>query len=183
MSYDGIIDLLKQGIEYMLIGIFIVLALYVVRVRDNYADATNNINMVQKSTQDELEFSMYDTGSHLSESDEWITADEVIACFRKYKSGDMEVYLDKDKTGSPLVLSIDTVLEDEKRPAGQPSKFSVSRLVNTVDNRYYYHPFLLYDGVTVDSVDFKNYDNSGYAVTGIVFIKTNTVKVDQLPTT
>lgn len=179
MSYDGIIDVIKQGVECMLIAAFIIFAMYIIHVRDNYADTTNNMMMTDEVTQNDLEFSMYNTGKRLNVADEWLTADEVIACFRKYKNGDTEVYLDKDKNDQPLFLNIDTVTADNQRAPGTPSKFSVTKLMETVDNRYYYHPFLLYDGVTVDQVDFKQYDNTGYAVTGIVFIKTNTVKVDK----
>ena len=179
MNYDGIVDIIKQGIECLLIATFLIFSMYIIHVRNDYAETANAQMLTKEITQNDLEFSMYNTGKTLGASDEWLTADEVIACFRKYKSGDVEVYLDKDKTGNPLILNVDTVAADNQRAAGTASKFSVTKLINTVDNKYYYHPFLLYDGTTVDQVDFTNYDNSGYAVTGVVFIKTNTVKVDK----
>lgn len=162
MGEDSIIDYAKLGLEYIFIGIFFILFLQVAKIRDQYAEALTAQYAARAEIQERLEFSMYDTGTDQTSLDECVTGDVVLATLRQYVDEEgMAVYV-VDGTG--VICSVNDMTRDDK------DAYTVQSLLGRIDVNAYYHPYLLYDGESVDK-NPGNYAHSGNAVSGIAFHK------------
>lgn len=172
---DSAIDVIKLGIEYILLAIFLIFVSQVVQIRNSYAMKINNREAQESATNDTLEFSMYDT-------DKPISGDEVIACIRNYSDGSIVVYVDrhgikkednKDGINVPVILDSDGggIRFDTEKAYDQTLKKMFTRkwLTDHIYLSESYQPHLIYDGR--DVTDSRNYDKKGQAITGIAFIK------------
>ncbi len=155
------IDVIKMGIEYFLIIIFLACFMRFIDVRNSIADSLNKSYQVEVNTNQRLEFSKYDTGLEQNSLSQCVRADSVIEAIRLYRYGDVIVYVDRLKDGSEFLSDGTTysALSDELKVNTLMTKF------NMATDRY--HPYLVYDNKPIRGP----YTNVGNEVTGIAFIK------------
>ena len=154
MGSETIIDAIKMGIEYILIVIFIGIAIAIMGLRNEYADSLNEISIATDAAQQQLEFSEYGT-------DRVYTADEVMAAIRKYRSGDTDIYVDDLGYGTALLLNEDNAKK-------HPKRYTIEYLMENMDFTNYYYSYLVYDGADVKKA---NSNGKGTTVTAISFKK------------
>ena len=94
MLIDSAIDAVKIGLEYILLAIFLMFVIRTIELRDDYAKALNDKKTIEQSSKETLEFSIYNTGNDQNNKDETLPADELIACIRNYRNGDISIYVD-----------------------------------------------------------------------------------------
>ena len=169
MHTESTIDAIKLGVEYIMIVIFIGLAIKVLALRNDYANSLNEQEISEANLKETLEFSMYNTGIDQNNRDEWMTGDEVVACFRKYRNGSVQVYLDKAKDGSSLLLNSQTFQNKSILNGREVNTFSLEYLLTAIDMSSFYHPYLVYDDEDITNPD--SYQHSGASVSGITFMK------------
>lgn len=169
MNTEAIFDAIKLGVEYIMIAVFIGLAIKVVSIRNSYAETLNEQEISASTIRETLEFSMYNTGTDQNDRDEWMTGDEVIACFRKYRSGEIQVYLDKTSSNTSLLLNRDTA--HQTTSDNKTEVFSLQNLLQIIDTTKFYHPYLVYDNENIANP--SKYSHSGDYISGIAFIRCN----------
>lgn len=162
MYSESSIDLVKIALEYILLAIFFLLSIKVVELRNDYASSYNENQVMVNEVNEKLEFNKYDTGINQNDITECVTADEVIACIRNYRDGSIQVYVNKTKTGSELLLNSLTATT-------MADYFTQKSLNQIIDFNAYYHPYLIYD--TEDITSYTQYKHDGLYVSGIAFIK------------
>lgn len=165
MLIDSAIDAVKIGLEYILLAIFLMFVIRAIELRDDYAKALNDQKTIEQSSKETLEFSIYNTGNDQNNKDETLPADELIACIRNYRNGDISIYVD-DIGGQAYTFDSIAAASEEK---SIKERFTQKWLTNHLDMQSYYHPYLIYDNQDVSKAE--NYNKKGDSITGIAFIK------------
>lgn len=162
MLAENTIDMVKIAVEYITIAIFLFFVVKFIGIRNDYAEALNRQYDLQLKTQERLEFSKYDTGLNQSDRCESLTADMVLEALRKYRDGEICIYVDHMKDGSELYL-------DSRNAASIADKLTVDALTKNLDmTSARYHPYLVYDNQNMKG---PTYTNKGTEVKGIAFIR------------
>lgn len=191
---ENVIDIIKLGIEYILLAIFLLFVVQVIQIRNSYASNLNNKNAQTRTAQESLEFSSYRTGDmdpadntkkkYLSEC---ITGDDVLACIRNYSDGSVKIYVDGMQGTDDRIDDGLTIFDTD---AANTPKWQYIYSEEWLSDHLYvdgaYHPYLIYDnyaepmeGYDDNQVISKKpewytnnrYAHKGEAVTGIVFIR------------
>lgn len=165
MLIDNAIDVIKIGLEYILLAIFLMFVIRTIELRDDYAKALNDQKTIEQSSNETLEFSIYNTGSDQHNKNETLPADELIACIRNYRNGDVSIYV--DDIGGQAYTFDSSIATSEN--ADLKSRYTQKWLVNHLDMKSYYHPYLVYDNQ--DVTKSSSYNKKGDSITGIAFIK------------
>lgn len=165
MLIDSATDAVKIGLEYILLAIFLMFVIRTIELRDDYAKALNDQKTIEQSSKETLEFSIYNTGNDQNNKDETLPADELIACIRNYRNGDISIYVD-DIGGQAYTFDSIAAASEEK---SIKERFTQKWLTNHLDMQSYYHPYLIYDNQDVSKAE--NYNKKGDSITGIAFIK------------
>lgn len=194
---ENVIDVIKIGIEYILLAIFLLFVSQIIQLRNSYASGLNSRKAQESAIQETLEYSMYDTGTESPSEDnraskkflsECVSGDEVVSCIRNYADGSVNIFVDgavNENNSSyirdgMLVLNSELATNTESRVI-----FTQKWLQNHIDLTASYHPYLIYDNGAVpftrsdSGYIMKNgewystnqYKQKGEAVTGIAFIK------------
>lgn len=189
---ENAVDVIKLGIEYILLAIFIFIVVQVVQMRNSYAESLNNRQAQTETAAERLEFSLYDTGDLTPSQNtsskyigECLSGDEVIACIRKYSDGSINVYVDGMKGTDPYIHDDKTWFDNEKaEDIDRRYIFKEAWLKKHIYADQGYHPYIIYEkqpyrtlnsagNVTAISTDwyFDPADHSDPNITGIAFIK------------
>lgn len=158
MFVDSVIDLFKMALEWILIGIFVILVIRVMSVRDSYATKITEKQVRESAVNESLEFSKYNTGINQTDISECILASEVIACIRKYDRGELPIYVTK-ADGSGKLYNQNTSKDDYK----------LASIESQIDYNAYYHPYLVYDTESVTQ-SYTTLEHAGDEVVGIIFV-------------
>lgn len=158
--------ILKIAVEFIMVALFLMIALRVIHLRDNYSVAFNNRKDVERALENTLEFSKYSGNKTKTTRNVTLTGDQVLECLRNYRQGEMVIYVDKDRNGAEIKQDASKIALDEKKPLAS-REFTVSALAKRLDLAAEYYPYLVYDNVAVET----EYGNSGLEVTGIAFIR------------
>ena len=164
MDGSSIIDTIKIGLEYILLAIFLMLAVRVIYIRNDCSNAMNMKTVMENTTKENLEFSEYQTGNNQNDKTQTLTADEVVACIRNYRDGSIVIYV--DDIGGKAYTFDKSVAQNADLSARK--RYTQKWLSNNMSMKKNYHPYLIYD-----NQDVKNksvYNKKGNSVTGIAFI-------------
>ena len=63
MDGSSIVDTIKIGLEYILLAIFLMLAVRVIQIRNDCSNAMNVKTVMENTTKENLEFSQYQMGN------------------------------------------------------------------------------------------------------------------------
>lgn len=164
MDGSSVIDTIKIGLEYILLAIFLVLAIRVIQIRNDCSNALNVRTITEEGTKEMLEFSQYNTGNNQNSKAETIPADEVLACIRNYRDGSVSIYV--DNIGENEYVFDSTVAQSDDMNVR--NRYTQKWLTNHMSMKKYYHPYLIYDNQDVK--DATVYNKKGENVTGIAFL-------------
>lgn len=166
---DSPIDVIKLGIEYTLLAIFLMFVVRVLCLRDDYAKALNQKDIIEMSAKETLEFSEFNTGKDQTNKEETVPADEVLACIRKYRDGSVTIYIDHmngaSMNGKSQIYDSSVSTSDDPETN---KKYKQSQLIKDLRMTDYYHPYLVYDNM--DVTNKASYNQTGDTVTGIAFL-------------
>lgn len=159
---ENTVDIVKIALEYITLAIFFLFVLKGISLRNSYADALDNQYSLQIQTQERLEFAKYATGFNQNDRQECLTADMVLEALRKYRNGEICIYVDKMKDGRELYV-------DSSNAGILKDRLTVNALVSNLDMvSARYHPYLVYDNQDMRGPD---YTGTGTEVKGIAFIR------------
>lgn len=189
---ENAIDVIKLGIEYIMLAIFLIFVVQVIQVRNSYAQKLNTTEAQESAANETLEYSKYDTGDAAPKDSstqkflkECISGDEVVACIRNYSDGSVNIYVDGVKQGHDgrIIDGRMALTGDMATNMNTKDMFTEKYLSNHIYLSDSYHPYLIYDGKAVPFngtlldknmqwyTDDSYYDQTGEAVTAIAFIK------------
>jgi len=149
----------KIAIEFVMVAIFLAIALRIVYLRDTYSEAFTKRQDTEVALDTSLEFGKYSGNKTKTDRLVTVTGDEVLAALRDYHRGEIAIYVDATKTGQ--IYQIPSTI------AAHPEYFTVSALQASIDLTAYYYPYLVYDNEDPRT----NYGNNGLEITGLAFIK------------
>lgn len=152
--------ILKIAVEFIMVALFLMIALRVIHLRDNYSVAFNNRKDVERALENTLEFSKYSGNKTKTTRNVALTGDQVLECLRNYRQGEMVIYVDKDKNGAEIYQTASGV-------ESSPTAYTVAVLAQRLKFESEYYPYLIYDNADART----EYGNSGLEVTGIAFIR------------
>ena len=78
MDGSSIVDTIKIGLEYILLAIFLMLAVRVIQIRNDCSNAMNVKTVMENTTKENLEFSQYQMGNDQNNKKQ--TYREVVIC-------------------------------------------------------------------------------------------------------
>lgn len=151
---ENVIDVIKIGLEYILLAIFLLFVGQVIQIRNSYASGLNTRSAQESASQETLEYSMYDTGDTAPEDDrsqaflkECISGDEVVSCIRNYADGSINIYVDGAKGSFRNQISDGrfVLTEDKATDVSTREMFTEKFLRNHIYLDEEYHPYLIYD--------------------------------------
>lgn len=159
---ENTIDIVKIALEYITLAIFLVFVVKYIGLRNDYAEALNAQHDLQIKTQERLEYGKYNTGLNQEDRTQSLTADMVVEAIRKYRDGEICIYVDHMKDGNELYI-------DSTNAIAMTDKITVEALTGNLDmTSARYHPYLVYDNQNMRGPD---YTNEGIEVKGIAFIR------------
>lgn len=159
---ENTIDIIKIALEYITLAIFLVCVVKFIDLRNGYAEALNAQYDLQVKTQERLEFGKYNTGLDQRDRMQCLTADMIVEAVRKYRSGEICIYVDHMKDGSELYI-------DSRNASTLADKLTVEALTGNLDMvSARYHPYLVYDNQDMRG---PGYTNEGIEIKGIAFIR------------
>lgn len=164
MDGSSIIDTVKIGLEYILLAIFLLLAINVIEVRNDCSNAMNVKKVMENKAKENLEFSEYQRGDDQANKTECLPADDVLACIRNYRDGSVTIYVD-DIGGTSYTFDKSVAQNDNSTIR---NRYTQRWLTNHMDMKKYYHPYLIYD--ERDVTDKNAYNVKGDSVTGVAFL-------------
>lgn len=156
----------KIAIEFIMVAIFLGIALRVVHLRNTYAEAYSKRQDTEIALNNTLKYGKYTGNKTKAEKEYTVTGDIVLEALRSYHRGELIIYVDKDKNNVPIKQDASSLAIDAKRPV-DVREFTVAGLTARLDLTAEYYPYIVYDSAAVET----EYGNTGVEVTGIVFIK------------
>lgn len=188
---ENAVDVIKLGIEYIMLAIFLLFVGQVIQIRNSYAVKLNTREAQESAANETLEYSMYNTGDTAPDqngtskfSKECLSGDEVLACIRNYADGSINIYVDGVKQGNDSRIIDGRMALTGSMATDMTTKdmFTEKYLSDHIYLDEQYHPYLIYDDKAVPfdaDTKVKNaswysggaYDQTGEAVTGLAFIR------------
>ena len=154
------VNISKIAIEFIMVALFLSIALRVIYLRDSYSDAYTKRQDTEIALSNSLEFGKYTGNKVKTDRVKTVTGGEVLEALRNYRHGEAVIYIDKTKHNATILQSPATI-------NAAPASYTVEALSGVLDMRDLYYPYLVYDNA--DPV--TQYGNTGLEVTGITFIK------------
>lgn len=150
----------KIAMEFILVALFLMIAIKVIRLRDTYSEAYTRRRDVEIALDNSLEFGKYSGNKTASDTVYQVTGGDVLEALRNYRNGEVVIFVDKDKHGV-------SIKQDALNSLTHPELFTAEYLSGRIDLASLYYPYLVYDNAAVET----KYGNTGLEVTGIMFKK------------
>jgi hypothetical protein len=162
MNERSAMDMLQLAVEYILVGALLVIAGYTLSLRNDFAETKNGQTESINAIRQYREFNDYNKGECTGMTcTNHIYGDEVIELIRRYyDDSEFEIYI--DRTGA----TDEALLVNASSVAAQSEDYSLVELQLRISSRSEFHPFLVYNGVSPQSI--SSYQNGSIGnVTGI----------------
>lgn len=156
----------KIAIEFIMVAIFLGIALRVVHLRNTYAEAYSKRQDTEVALNNTLKYGKYTGNKTHDEKEYTVTGDIVLEALRNYHRGELVIYVDKDKNGAPIRQDASTLAIDSKKPFDL-REYTVAGLTQRLDLTAEYYPYIVYDNAAIET----EYGNTGVEITGIAFIR------------
>jgi hypothetical protein len=170
MNERSAMDMLQLAVEYVLIGALLVIAGYALSLRNDFAETKNNQIESIRGIRQYREFNTYNKGECTGATcTNHIYGDELIELIRRYYDDpDFEIYI--DRTGA----TDDELLVNATSVIANPAEYTLENLQLRISSRSEFHPFLVYNGISPQSVSsYQNGSVGNVSGISIKWIKDN----------
>ncbi len=155
--------MIRMGVEYFLIGIFLIFVVQAVDLRNEFAGTRNNRTDTTRQIQEYRAYSKFNQGICTgSDTGQHVFGDDIIEAIRGHEEGDLEIYVDHIGPGGASLYF------DREEAKNHPEKYTVASLQTILNYTSEYHPYLIYNGNDPRNPTFYKEDMG--EVTGIAFI-------------
>lgn len=162
MDENSTFDMIYLAIEYLMIGVFLVIVTTALSLRNDFAETRNAQILNTQKIKQYREFNLYNLGECTgTECTNHIYGDQVIELIRRYYDHpDFEIYVDRtSESGDSLVVNRENI-------ALNPELYSLANLQTLFKSKSEFHPYLVYNGIDPSSI--SSYQDGVYgSITGI----------------